>query len=206
MTAVISMKITLPVPFDRLPPGAASPFRLNANEALFRTGDTSRGCFVLVSGEVKMLRWTGEGNQSVIHIARAGETFAEAALFASHYHCDGVAARASSGVLLRKRDVMRLFREDPAFAEALARRFARDVQSLRRRLELHMIRPATERVMAALEQFRASDGGDLENLPPLKTLAAQIGLSHEALYRAVAALVRDGRLVRQSRGRVSYPP
>lgn len=206
MILVISMKTKLPTPFDRLPPGAALPFRLDSGEALFRTGDQSRGCFFLESGEVRMLRWTEDGTISVIHMARAGETFAEAALFAKQYHCDGVAARTSSGVLLRKTEVMRLFRGDAGFAEALAGHFAHQVQELRRSLELHAIRPATERVMAALESYRDGVTGLLEGLPPLKTLAAQIGLSHEALYRAVATLVRGGRLVKRGRGRIQLPP
>ena len=200
------MLAMLPAPFDRLPPFAAEPFRLNPRATLFRADDPSRGCFFLAAGEVQLLRWRSEGGQSVIHVARAGETFAEAALFAGHYHCDCVATRESSGVLLRKAAIMRLFREDAGFAQMLAARFAHQVQGLRRTLEIHAIRPAKERVMAALGRFADAGTGRLENLPPLKSVAAQIGLSHEALYRAVSELVGQGRLVRIGRGRLLLPP
>lgn len=199
------MAANLPEPFNFLPSAAAVPFRLNPGEALFRTNDPSRGCFFLNSGEVQLLRWTPEGAQRVIHIARAGETFAEAALFALHYHCDCVAAGKAAGFLLQKAAVLHMFRDDIGFARALAAQFAHQVQSLRRSLEIHAIRPAGERVMAALGLFENPHTGMLENLPPLKTLAAQIGLSHETLYRSIAGLVRAGRLVRLERGRIQYP-
>lgn len=206
MTAIISMmNKKLPEPFDRLPPGAAVPFRLGAGEALFRAHDTSQGCYLLDHGEMRLVRWSGDGRETVIHVARAGEIFAEAALFSRHYHCDAVASAEASGHLLRKAAVDGAFRTSPLFARAFAARLARQVQELRRRVEIIAIRSAGDRVMAGLGQYENPDTGEFAGLPPLKLLAAQIGLTHEALYRGIARLVRDGRLVKVGRGRVRLP-
>ena len=202
MIAVIStMTIKLPEPFDRLPAAAAVPFQLAAGECLFRTGDQSRGCFFLAAGNIRLLRRTRQGGETLIHLARAGNTFAEAALFSPVYHCDAIAMTAASGLLLRKAEIEELFANDAEFAGLLAARFARQVQALRRTVELLAIRPARERVRAALGDYEGPDGR-LENLPPLKSLAAQIGLTHEALYRAVADLVKQGWLKRTGRGHI----
>jgi CRP-like cAMP-binding protein len=202
ITIISKMDSSLPEPFSLLPSGATAPFRLTAGEALFRTDDRSRGCYFLERGEMHLLRWSLDGRETIIHIARAGETFAEASLFSARYHCDAVAAADSSGLLLRKANIDRLFRVDAGFARQLTARFARQVQSLRRRIEIASIRSAEERVLAALGEYENPASSTFENLPPLKTLAAQIGLSHEALYRSIARLVRKGALVRLGRGRI----
>lgn len=202
---ISSMTAMLPEPFNRLPPSATVPFRLAQGETLFRSGDASRGCFYLMKGEVRLVRWTREGHETAIHLARAGTTFAEAALFTPHYHCDCVASAESSGLLLPKTEVERLFGIDVGFAQVLAARFARQVQALRRTVEILAIRPARERVMAVLGDYDSAENGGIENLPPLKSIAAQIGLTHEAVYRAVAELVSEGRLERAGHGRLNFP-
>jgi CRP-like cAMP-binding protein len=197
--------VPLPEPFDRLPAGAISPVAADKGEALFRNGGKSRGCFFLVSGQVRLLRWSSDGRETVIHVAKPGETFAEAALFSTSYHCDALAAADAEGYLIRKSAVEALCRTDPVFASALMARFARQIQSLRRRMEILSIPSAEERVLAALSQFEDEATGRLVNLPPLKTLAGEIGLSHEAVYRAVAKLVSGKRLVKLGRGRIDLP-
>lgn len=199
------MNKKLPEPFDRLPPGTAVPFRLGTGETLFRTHDTSKGCYLLEQGEVRLVRWSSDGRETVIHVARAGEIFAEAALFSRHYHCDAVASVEASGYLLRKAAIDGAFRTNPLFARAFAARLARQVQALRRRVEILGMKSADERIMAGLSQYETLDTGEFAGLPPLKTLAAQIGLTHEALYRSIARLVRDGRLVKVGRGQVRLP-
>ena len=201
IAVILNMTVQLPEPFDRLPAAAAAPFQLVSGECLFRTGDESLGCFFLATGGIRLLRRTRDGGETLIHLARAGTTFAEAALFSPVYHCDAIAVTAASGLLLRKAEIEVLFASDTEFAARLAARFARQVQALRRTVEILAIHPARERVMAALGDYEGPDGR-LENLPPLKSLAAQIGLTHEALYRAVASLVREGRLIRTGRGSV----
>ena len=207
MIMIISTMLKqLPDPFHLLPLGAAVPFRLQAGETLFRNGELSQGCYFLEHGEVRLIRWSRDGGETVIHVARPGETFAEAALFSPAYHCDAVASTGASGQLLRKAAIDSLLGSDAAFVRALTARLARQVQALRRTVEIMGIKPAGERVMAALSQYENAGSGQYENLPPLKTLAAQIGLTHEALYRTIARLVRQGALVKTGRGLVQLPP
>jgi DNA-binding HxlR family transcriptional regulator len=41
---------------------------------------------------------------------------------------------------------------------------------------------------------------------PWTEIAAEIGLTHEAIYRALAALERDGRIIRNQEQVVLQPP
>jgi len=72
---------------------AASRLReLAAGETLFRQGDASFAIFAVERGRVQLIRHATEDRTIILHSARAGELFAEAALYSEIYHCDAVAS------------------------------------------------------------------------------------------------------------------
>jgi CRP-like cAMP-binding protein len=68
--------------------------------------------------------------------------------------------------------------------------------SLRTRLQQRNIRSARERVRQFLALSCDRQGRYVELHGTVKDLAAEIGLTHEALYRALAALERAGEIER----------
>jgi CRP-like cAMP-binding protein len=136
-----------------------------------------------------------------LHTARPGELFAEAALFADRYHCDAVAASASRVRVLPKRPLLAAFRDDPAVGERFMAVLARQIHGLRSRLEGRNIRSARERVLNYLVLAADADTRTVALDGTLMDLASEIGLSHEALYRTLAALVRDG-VIRRTRSSI----
>jgi CRP-like cAMP-binding protein len=131
----------------------------------------------------------------ILHTARRGEFFTEAALFAEAYHCDAVAAVPSRVRAYPKAKVMEALRADPALAEAFMARLARQLQDLRARMELRNIRSAKERVLQFL-RLRAGQGRGIPIEGQLQDIAAEIGMTREALYRTLAVLEAEGRLNR----------
>jgi CRP-like cAMP-binding protein len=76
---------------------------------------------------------------------------------------------------------------------------AREIMRLRTRLELSNIHSARARVRHYLALNAASDGRTVALPGTIKELAGELGLSHEALYRTLAAMQRDGEIVRGRR-------
>ncbi len=74
----------------------------------------------------------------------------------------------------------------------MASRFATQIQESRRRVELLSIRAADERILTAL-----NDGLLVEDIT---TFAEIIGLAPETVYRTLAQLSREGRIVKTARG------
>ncbi|GAB6052709.1 Crp/Fnr family transcriptional regulator [Magnetospira thiophila] len=172
--------------------------RLAAGESLFHRGDAPWGLFFLDSGEMQLLRGGQDGSTRVLQTLRPGETFAEASLFSDAYHCD-CRATAPSVVRMVSRDrFMARLHQDPDFAIAFAQRLARQLQQARTRCEIRGIRSAEERVLMALRLLEES--GDSIQIPGTwKLWAGDIGLSHEALYRVLAKLQKQGRIARDGR-------
>ena len=59
-------------------------------QVLFHYQDTARYIFALKEGRIRMVRYTCEGNLVIFQIVRAGESFAESALFTETYQCNAV--------------------------------------------------------------------------------------------------------------------
>lgn len=175
--------------------------RVAAGEMLFRRGDPTFGIFYLAAGRLRMQRVTPDGGSVTLHVAGPGETFAEASLFAEHYQCDVVAETDSEVWVYAKNELAQRLRDDPESLWMFAAGLARGLHSLRQRYELKQIRSAPERVLQ-LVRLRCDDGGVYRATGTLKDMAAELGLTHESLYRALAALERQGRITR-AKGRLS---
>ncbi len=168
---------------------------LARNEILFRQGDQASAIFFIEAGRLRLQRHTFDGRSLILGSAEAGEFFVEAALFSDVFHCDAVAAEPSRVRLYPKALLLNTLRTDPASALSFLALLARQVIGLRRRLELMKVRSAKDRILLYLD-FRAGPDGRVELKGELQDIAAELGLTREALYRALAALERSRAIER----------
>ncbi|NQV82790.1 MAG: Crp/Fnr family transcriptional regulator [Rhodospirillales bacterium] len=171
---------------------------LGIDEHLFRKGDTVFGIFEVIKGRLSMVRHTSEGQKVVIHSSLEGSLFAEAALFATEYHCDGVAVEETEVRVFDKDAVFAAFRDNPELAENFMAVLARQVQVLRAKLEQRSIRSARQRLIHHFILSAEEDGRTVPLKGTLKDLAVELGLTHEALYRTLAKLEKEGLVERSA--------
>ena len=176
---------------------AAIDHRLKAGEALFRLGSKAAGPYEVIAGRVRLSRVDRSGHEIVLHVAGPGETLAEASLFSAQYHCDAIANTNAIVRLYPKRDVLAAFEQNPKAARAFSEMLAHQVMTLRTRIEQRNIRSARERLRHFLMLSVGPDRRTVALKGTLKDLASEIGLTHEALYRTLAALERAGEIKRK---------
>ena len=181
--------------------GRARSISLESGQTLFRQGDDPPGLPFVTDGQIDLLRHTETGRSVRIHVARPGETFAEASIFAEHCHCDAVAAGPSHLRLLPKRSVLGALETHPGLGQVFSLHLAQSLMTARRLLELRAITPLTERVLARLSDL-ADATGALPRQMSLISIAADLDVTPPALYRTIAALKKRGLLSRPERGRV----
>ncbi len=75
-------------------------------------------------------------------------------------------------------------------------RLARQLMDLRTGMELRNIHSARDRVRHYLGLHVGPDGVTIALKGNLKELAAELGLTHEALYRILARMAADGEIKR----------
>lgn len=183
--------------FEQAVGSAAWRRSLGPGETLFCQGDDTKAVFGVERGVMRLVRHAACGRTVVLYRAECGGTFAEAALFSPRYHCDAVAEVASRVVGFPTAVLRDHMRDCADLAMAVAARLARQVQGLRAQVELRNIRSAEERVMAALVLRGEAQGGQVDLRDRLKLFAAEIGLTHEALYRTLRRLENEGRIERR---------
>jgi CRP-like cAMP-binding protein len=180
---------------------AAVDRKLKAGEPLFHLGDKTVGLYEVIAGRLRLMRVDRSGHEIVLYVAGEGETIAEASLFSPAYHCDAIAASDAVVRVYPKAAVLAAFAKDPKAAQAFAAMLARQVMSLRTRLAQRDIRSARERLRHFLTLNVGADGRTVELRGTVKELANELGLTHEALYRTLAALERTGE-IRRGRGKI----
>jgi len=175
----------------------ATVIALEPRATLFRQGEPARAIFAVEAGGLRLVRRTVDDHPVTLHTARVGELFAEAALFSDTYQCDAIATQATRVRAFDKPALLAVLRHDPALAARFLEVLAHQVLVLRARLELRNIRSARERILQHLRLAGMRPGAAVPIEGSLKDLAAELGLSHEAFYRALAALERAGTIRRQ---------
>lgn len=187
----------LPEPLRQLLPAeiqALCAFSAYARgDLLFRQGKKPVRMLYVTRGEVVLQRQGRQGENAVLQRTRSGFV-GEASLESERYHCDALATAPGELVAMPMEAIKRALAADPAFASRWIAMLNREVKRLRAQCERLSLRGVKERLLHLIE----TEGGE-GRLPlgsGLKSIAAELGVSHEALYRAVAALEKTGMLLR----------
>lgn len=165
-------------------------------ELVFRSGAAARHVHHLAEGRVTLSRFGVQGEPVAIHVAQAGEFFAEASLHSERYHCDAVVVQPAVVASIPSPALRDLLRRDPDFAMQWVAILSRQLRQTRARVERLSLKGAAERVRHLLLTEGRGAGHRYTVRGSVKDLAAELGLTHEALYRTLAALERDGAIER----------
>lgn len=160
---------------------------------LFQLGQRPEMMFYVVQGEVLLERMGMSGEPVIVQRTDRGFV-SEASLQASHYHCDAQVVMATDVVCVPVAPLLAQLLKDAAFALRWIGMCNREIRRLRLQCERLSIKTVQGRLMHLIET-RGSNGHYSVGAD-LKTLASELGVTHEALYRTLAALEKAGRLER----------
>ena len=163
---------------------------LDVGATLFHAGSAPSAMFFVLSGEVRLVRTSRAGREIVLQRARGG-IVAEASLDQRAYHCDGVASVPTS-VLRVPSEVIRQSLKDEGFAAAWRAELSRELRRLRAQCERLSLNTAEDRIRHFVET--EGEGDVLTLTQTKKRWAAELGLTHEALYRTLAQMKRSGAI------------
>ncbi len=174
---------------------AARLVALDAGQILFMRGDRPRSMYYVLAGEVRLVRSTLGGDEHVLQRARDG-FLAEASLDQPRYHCDARASAAAT-LLAIPRAVFVAALDLPAVRVAWTSLLVREL----RRVRAHSERLGLKTARARITHYIETEGsaGAVTLTTSRREWAADLGLTHEALYRALATMARAGELTAEGR-------
>lgn len=164
---------------------------VDKGETLYRVGDQVRWMFSVISCELRLIRRNRNGMEIILQRSRSG-FFGEASLTGGTYHCDVVVAE--KGMLLQfPASAFRMALEESAeFRNAWIAHLAREVRRLRAQAERLCLRTTAERILHYIESEGVNNTLVLRQ--SRKAWAVELGLTHEALYRALRKMQADETL------------
>lgn len=157
------------------------PFELAAKSALFRQSDSITRLYWLKDGQARLVRRSLEGQEITLQSLSSG-LIAEASLYQDYYHCDGLIEQDSVGFQANRNRFEEALSASSDLHHAFSRYLASNLREARAISEIKSLKRIAERVDAWI----ALKGPDSLRKGELTGVAAQIGVTREALYRELS--------------------
>lgn len=172
--------------------------RLAKGEMLFHKGDTPRGIYLIVFGQIKLAFPSLQGNEKVIEIIGAKQSFGEAVMFMDRPYPVFAETLADTLLLhIGKSTVFEMLEDDVSFARRMLAGLSLRLHSLVNDVEAYSQRSSAQRVIGYLLEHSAQAGdgtGELAfALPTTKqVIASRLNLTPETLSRVFHDLAEAG--------------
>ena len=182
-----------PEEIDRVSTGTRE-LRVKRGDILFQKGDPTRGFYIVVYGQVKLLFITPNGDEKVIEIMGPGQSFGEALMFMEKPYVVTAHALADSMLLhVSKEVVFEEIDRDPKFARRMIAGLSRRLHHLISDVESYSLRSATQRVIGYLLQPDHDDdeahSRTIVTLPASKSvIASRLNITPEHFSRILHEL------------------
>ena len=175
--------------------GDHQPRTYARGEQLFAQGDPADGFFCVVDGGVKLYRLSEDGEEVVVHVFSAGETFAEVAMFSGGRF--PASCEAVSAARILRIDAVALRRavlDEPQLAFGMLAAVSLRLRTLVDQIEQLKGHSAPQRIADFfVRQSSAAAGPVRLELPYEKALiASRLGMKPESFSRALGRLAGLG--------------
>ncbi|HZT21529.1 MAG TPA: Crp/Fnr family transcriptional regulator [Verrucomicrobiae bacterium] len=172
---------------------------LEKDDYLFHEGDPAVGFYIVQRGAVNVHRVSPAGKEQVIHIFRAGDSFAEVALASDQgYPADARALEPTQVLLLRKDGMLDLLKRRPELALRMLGSMSTHLRVLVAQLEDLTLKDVETRLANWLVKRCPNPHSETPVRIELKTtkrvLAAELGTVSETFSRTLAKF-REQKLV-----------
>lgn len=168
------------------------------NEVLFREDDFYKGFYVLLKGIVKVYKVSSSGKESVVHIVRPLNAFADIPLFeGGNYPVNAEALEDSLALLIPKEKFLDLIRNEPEISLKMLAGFAKRLKSLVNQLDELSSKEVPNRLAKYILKELKSSGTDTLPEPfvklsvPKSTIAGYLGTITETLSRTFKKLQNE---------------
>ena len=150
--------------------------------------------FFVLSGEVTLERTGLQGEPVVLQRTRLGFV-SEASLKVAKYHCDALAIIDTTVIKVPAKELVVVLDRDPDFASRWICMLNAEVKRLRLHCERLSMKSLKDRVLHLINT--EGKNGEYQVNTGLKSLAGELGVTHEALYRTLAALEKTKTIRRE---------
>ena len=179
-------------------------------EILFHKGDQPSGFYLVVEGQIKLALTSARGNEKVVDVISAGQTFGEAVMFMEATHVVFAQALSDAKLLLISKAVLLgELENDPQFACKMLGALSMRLHHLIADVEAYSLHSGRQRIIGYLLREHDQDQDHEQTvetnelavrLPTSKgVVASRLNLTQEHFSRILHELSESGLIVVQGR-------
>jgi len=170
--------------------GQCHAHHFEKGDYLFHQGKKPEYMFFIVSGEAVLTRVSSHGETTILQRCKGGFV-SEASLLVDAYHCDAIATHNGQAITLPIKS-LRDALADSKFSMKWVQLLSKEIMRLRTQSERLGLKDIRSKLIHLIET--EGKNGVLILQSDFKSMASEIGVTHEALYRAIATLEKEGLL------------
>ncbi|MEK8090772.1 Crp/Fnr family transcriptional regulator [Thermithiobacillus plumbiphilus] len=176
---------------------SASALSLQAGEQLFAEGEPAQAFYVVIEGSMRLYKLSAEGNEKVIELIQAGETFAEAVVFlGGRYPVHAAALSPARLIRIDNTEFVRALRSNNNLAMKMLASISMRLHQLVNDVRALSLESAGQRVAGYLLELAGEAGAGSEVLLPAQkhVIASRLGIKPETFSRVLTGL-REQNLI-----------
>lgn len=189
----------------RLRLGDLQPRRLDQGQNLFEQGNPVNAIYFVEEGEIIAECFLANGETLTLFRAVANQTVGEEALFFPKRLYSATAVQPTRLLFAKKSLVLERLEASPEFRANVTHCLAERYLDCLMHREFLRIKNADQRILCWLNWMQDKIPGDLDLSGRMGTIGAELGLTREWVYRALAKLERKGT-IKRSDGLISLAP
>ncbi len=175
---------------------------IQEDEILFWQGAALDYVYYVISGEIRSERYLMEGRELVFYRGQMGSILCEESLYFDKYLYTGVATVDSTVLVIPQASFSQVSETNPEFTKQIIRCMAQRYESSLMSREILMIKSADQRLLAWLNFLMPNGETSIDLSQKMGTLASEIGLSRESIYRSFKKL-EEQKLITRDHGSVT---
>jgi len=164
--------------------------KLSEGEPLFEQGDDADRFFLILSGQMKLFRLSPDGNEKIIEIVAAGQTFAEALMFLEHPQYPVCASALTDAELISidSQAFANMLKGSVETCFLLLGDMSQRLRGLIKEIDDLSLQSGTCRVAAYLLKKAPPDSGIFELDIPKGVMASRLSVKPETFSRIIRRL------------------
>lgn len=169
--------------------------RLGKGEVLFHQGEPAERFYLVLSGQVKLMRVMPEGREKLIDVVQPGQCLAEALMFSAQecYPVSAAALENSQILSIQSQHYRQCLSQHTELCFSLLATLSQRLHRLIAALDTLSLTNASDRVRHYLLQ-QADDKGMIQLDMSKRLLASLLGIQPETLSRALHRLQESGMI------------
>ena len=188
------MELYIPQLLNELLPkellGQCHGHHFDKGDYLFHQAKKPEFMFFVVSGEAVLTRASSHGEPIILQRCKNGFV-SEASLLTDVYHCDAIATQSGQAITLPIHSLIDALK-DSKFSLKWVQLLSKEIMRLRTQSERLGLKDIRSKLIHLIET--EGKQGILMLQSDYKSMASEIGVTHEALYRTMATLENEGLL------------